>query len=108
MKSKYTAHLHPGKFEGESAATEYYYELMLEGVGEDICGLRGESEDGNYDDPDTDFATIFRVNAEESEAFDLPIGHIFMICEDSQGFGYGSVYASREEAEAKFRNSLGL
>ena len=46
MKSKYTAHLHPGKFEGESAATEYYYELMLEGVGEDICGMGGESEEG--------------------------------------------------------------
>ena len=33
MKSKYTAHQHPGKFEGESAATEYFYEQMLNGDG---------------------------------------------------------------------------
>lgn len=100
--SKYTAHLHPGKFEGETAATEYFHEQMLNGDGETI-----------YVDDDNEFndgpvAETFHVNADEAEAFDLPIGSTFMICGDSQGFVYGSVHAGRQEAEAKFKTWLGL
>jgi hypothetical protein len=100
--SKYTAHQHPGKFEGESAATEYFHEQMLNGDGETI-----------YVDYDNEFndgpvADTFHINSEEAEAFNLPIGATFMIRGDSQGFVYGSVHASREEAEKAFRNWLGL
>jgi hypothetical protein len=100
--TKYTAHQHPGKFEGETAATEYFHEQMLNGDGETIYV--------NYDNEFNDgpVAETFHVNAEESEAFDLPIGSTFMICGDSQGFVYGSIHANRAEAEAKFKSWLGL
>jgi hypothetical protein len=100
---KYTAHQHPGKFEGESAATEYFYELMLDGDGETIYG---DSGDDTADEPyqETDCAELFRINADEAEAFDLPIGHWFLLREDSQGFVYGTTHATREQAEQKFQS----
>ena len=102
--SKYTQHKHSGKFEGETAATEYFYEQMLDGDGETIY-----AEDYNeQSDFAENSATIFRVQADEPEAFGLNHGDIFMIREDSQGFAYGSVHANRAEAEAKFRDWLGL
>ena len=101
--TKYTAHKHPGKFEGETAATEYFYEQMLDGDGEVIFG------NVDYEDEQAKEAYIFRINADEDEAFDgCPVGYVFMIREDSQGFVYGSIHATREEAEAKFRAWLGL
>ena len=103
--SKYTAHKSPGKFEGETAATEYYWEQMLNGDGEEIYAGIIEEESDLSEYP---LATIFRVQADEPEAFGLNHGDIFMIREDSQGFVYGSVHASRAEAEAKFRTWLGL
>lgn len=98
--TKYTAHQHPGKFEGESAATEYYYEQMLNNDGETIYG--------SVDYEDAPSAELFHINAEEAEAFDLPIGHWFLLVEDSQGFVMGSSYESRQAAEEKFRTWLGL
>ena len=93
----YTAHLHPGKFEGEQPETEYFYDLMLEGDGETL-----------FPDIDGDIcansAEVFHINADEAEAFNLPIGHYFLLREDSQGFVYGSIHASRTEAEAKFQS----
>ena len=105
--TKYTAHQHPGKFEGETAATEYFWEQMMNGDGETLYS-------GNFDlaadeDLESEYeATIFTVQGDEPEAFGLNHGDIFMIREDSQGFVYGSVHASRAQAEAKFRNWLGL
>lgn len=107
--SKYTAHLHPGKFEGETAATCYFHEQMLNGEGETIYESNFIEIDENEDFvEDCRKADLFDVNADESEAFDLPIGAIFMIREDSQGFVYGFVHANRAEAEAKFKSWLGL
>lgn len=104
--NKYTAHKHAGKFVGETAATEYFWEQMLNGDGETIFADQTCEENLDYEPIDS--AEIFFINADESEAFDLPIGHVFMVREDGQGFVYGSVHAKRSEAEAKFRNWLGL
>jgi hypothetical protein len=101
--SKYTKHLSPGKFEGESPATEYFYEQMLNGDGETLWIETGESDD--FDSPCAD---LFHINADESEAFNLPIGFWFMLRYDSQGFVYGSSHASREEVEKAFHSWLGL
>lgn len=90
--SDYTAHQYPGKFEGENPATEYFYGLMLDGDGETI-----------YPAEDSDFrADIFTVDADEAEAFGLPIGSVYMIREDSQGFAIGSSHPTREDAEKRF------
>lgn len=96
--TKYTAHLHPGKFEGESAATEYFYEQMCNGDSETVFGS------AEYEDESAITAEVFRINAEEAEAFDLPIGHWFLLREDSQGFAYGSSHPTREQAEQKFQS----
>ena len=96
-KSKYTAHLRPGKFEGESAATEYFYEQMLNGDGDQIF-LDIDDEDENYEGPT---ATIFHVNAEESEAFALACGSWFLLRE-VLGFAHGSEHDSRDAAEREF------
>ena len=108
--TKYTAHQSPGKFEGEIAATEYFYEQMLNGDGETIFAeipIADGPDDFIYDE-DAPQAEIFHVNADEAEAFDLPIGSVFMIREDSQGFVYGSMHPTHEKAEAKFNSWLGL
>jgi hypothetical protein len=102
--TKYTAHQHPGKFEGETAATEYYYELMLDGDGEGIYAPAASEDEDAY----SNSATLFDINAEEAEAFDLPIGHWFMLREGSQGFVMGSSHESREAAEKAFAAWLGL
>ena len=107
--SKYTAHQHPGKFEGETPETEYFYEQMMQGDGDDIYS--NFSIDPSFEpEEDEQFgysATIFTVQTDESEAFGLNHGDIFMIYEDSQGFVYGSVHASHKEAEAEFRAWIG-
>lgn len=103
--TKYTRHLSPGKFEGESPATEYYWEQMMDGDGETICSSEVFEPDEEHDDV---MAELFRIDSEESEAFDLPIGHWFLLREDSQGFILGSVHATREAAEQRFRAWIGL
>lgn len=103
--SKYTAHKTPGKFEGESPATEYFYEQSLDGVGETIYCATPETEDEDlFDLPN---AELFRVHADEAEAFGLPIGATFMLREDSQGFVYGSIHGNREEAQRRFNRGEG-
>ena len=92
----YTAHLRPGKFEGESAATEYFYEAMCNGDGDTL-----------YGEFEVDSGIIFRITSGEADAFELPIGNWFLLREDSQGFAYGSVHATRGEAEAKFTAWVG-
>jgi hypothetical protein len=100
--TKYTAHQHPGKFECQHPATEYFWEQLMNGDGETIFGSV------EYEDEQAQTAHIFHINAEESEAFDLPISHWYMIAEDSQGFVVGSVHETREQAEQSFRKWLGL
>jgi hypothetical protein len=95
--SKYTAHKSPGKFEGETAASEYFYEQMLNGDGEELYS----------DDEGGAVASVFRIDADESEAFGLPIGGYFLLREDSQGFVMGSTHATQEAAEGAFRRWCG-
>lgn len=100
--SKYTAHLHPGKFEGETAATEYFYEQMLNGDGETFDPVPIADGPDDFTCEDSPMGTLFHINAEEAEAFNLTIGNWFLLHEDSQGFVYGSEHPSRQAAEHKF------
>jgi hypothetical protein len=101
--SKYTAHLHPGKFEGETnGATEYFCEQMLNGDGETFDPIPLAEGPDDYTCEDSLIGTLFHINAEEAEAFNLTIGNWFLLCEDSQGFANGSVHPSRQAAEHKF------
>ena len=99
--SDYVAHLTPGKFEGESPATEYFYEQMLTGVGETIYDEIESDQHGCYSQ-----AELFTIESEEADAFDIPIGHIFLLWEDNQGFAYGEVYATRSEAVRAFNSKI--
>lgn len=89
----------PGKFEGEAPATAYFYAQMLNGDGEDV-----QADDALSDD----YATSFVIDADESEAFGIGIGNVYMIREDPQGFVIGSEHATREDAEETFSDWLGL
>lgn len=100
--SKYTAHTSPGKFEGESAATEYFYEQMLNGDGETIYADGDPSADSSL------AAEVFQIDADEADAFDLPVGHWFLLREDSNGFSYGSAHKTREAAERTFNKWVGV
>jgi len=99
--SKYTAHLHPGKFEGETPATEYYYELMLDGDGETYTP-------NGADDAEMPSAELFHVDAAEAEIFDLPIGAWFLLWENGDGFVFGRVFNERWSAELFFNEWCGL
>ena len=70
----------PGKFEGECVWVPYYWELALDGDGED-----------ELDDDGEPMATRFVVDHEEAEAFGLECGATVELFEDSQGFVIGSV-----------------
>jgi hypothetical protein len=105
--TKYTAHELPGKFEGETAATEYFYEQSLKGDGETLFATHLDEEQDDYWETGNS-AELFHIDAEESEAFNLPIGHWFLLVEDSQGFVMGSCHESQEGAEKEFRAWLGL
>ena len=69
-----------GKFEGECVWVPYYWDLALDGEGEDEVGDDGEI-----------MATRFTVDSEEADAFGLPCGATVELFEDSQGFVIGSV-----------------
>lgn len=104
--TKYTAHKSPGKFEGESPATEYFYEQMCNGGGETIyvCTATDAEEMVESDM----CADLFQIDVEESDAFGLPLHHWFLLREDSQGFAIGTVHATREEAEQRFNDWAGV
>lgn len=103
--SKYTSHSRAGKFEGETPATEYFYEQMLNADGETIYAASVGADGAGFED--VPCAEVFRIDADEAEAFGLPIGHWFLLREDSQGFVYGSVHATREAAEERFTQWVG-
>ncbi len=76
--TKYTKHLSLGKFEGESSATEYFWEAVMNGDGEDYQPIEDEI-----------VFSLFTADYEESEAFkgeDIRLGDTVCIWEDSQGF----------------------
>lgn len=70
----------PGKYERECVWVPYYWELALDGDGEDELDDDGES-----------VATRFVVDYEEAEAFGLECGATVEVFEDSQGFVIGTV-----------------
>ena len=70
----------PGEFECERVWVPYYWDLALNGEGEDELDYDGES-----------VATRFVVDSEEAEAFGLECGVTVELFEDSQGFVIGSV-----------------
>ena len=70
----------PGKFECECVWVPYFWDLVLDGEGEDEFDEDGES-----------VATRFVVDYEEAEAFGLECGDTVEVFEDSQGFVIGSV-----------------
>ncbi len=74
----------PGKFEGEQPYAPYYYDAM--GNGE--VHYVGGDEDG---EGATEYE-VFQVDADESEAFDLPLHAYVVTWEDSQGFFYAKVF----------------
>lgn len=75
----------PGKFECEPEWVPYYWELVLNGDGEDVTEY---DEEG---DPVGCFATRFMVDYEESEVFGLECGARVEVSQDSQGFVTGTV-----------------
>ena len=70
----------PGKFELERVWVPYYWDLVLDGEGEDELDENGEV-----------LATEFVVDSDEAEAFGLECGATVEVFADSQGFVIGSV-----------------
>ena len=75
----------PGKFECEPEWVPYYWELALDGEGEDV------SEYNDDGDVVGGFASRFTVDYEESEVFGLECGATVEVFQDSQGFVIGTV-----------------
>ena len=77
----------PGRFECECEWVPYYWELALNGEGDDLS---------EYDDNgEIDGVAVYRfvVDYEEAEAFGLECGAKIEVCQDSQGYVIGSVLA---------------
>lgn len=78
----------PGKFEGEAVWVPYFWDLVMNGDGEEVF-----DEDGEL------VATRFKVDAEEEETFsdvlggELACGSPVELFEDAQGFVFGTVIA---------------
>ena len=70
----------PGKFECECVWVPYFWDLVLEGEGDDVLDEEGEV-----------LATRFVVDSEEAEAFGLDCGATVELFADSQGFVIGTV-----------------
>ena len=70
----------PGKFERECVWVPYYWDLALNGEGEDEF-----DEDGEV------LATEFVVDSEEAEAFGLECGATVEVFEGSLGYVIGTV-----------------
>jgi hypothetical protein len=77
----------PGRFECECEWVPYYWELALDGEGEDVADYddNGEIVGG--------IASRFVVDSEEADAFGLGCGATVEVFQDSQGFVIGSVLA---------------
>lgn len=86
-----------GKFEGEEWYAPYYWDCVMEGAGETISGS----------DEECPPASLFVVAGEESDAFDIKCGGCVLVREDPQGFVLVTIHASRETAEARYRQWIG-
>ena len=93
----------PGRFQGEPVYSPYFHTLAMDGGGE----MEFAEGEGNDIESDIQFES-FRVNADEEEAFGLPIGSHVLIWNDSQGFAYAKQFATRSEMPAFIRTYLGL
>ena len=90
----------PGKFEGEPRATVYYYDLIMNGDGEDVGPELPEGES----------LTMFTVSEDEEKAFgqdaDLLHGDLVVLHENTQGFvtmfTYGSAPTEQVEADLEY------
>ena len=102
-KAKYDAHNHPGKFEGETGATEYFWDLVKDGNGEVW------SPDMNDDGEGTLF-DVFTVDADEANAWpdEFKIGDTVIIWECPQGFVTLCAYGTRNAAEWHVNSWLGI
>jgi hypothetical protein len=91
----------PGKFEGEARATEYYYELIMIGDGDDISQITEDGTDYLYP-----LMTQFEVDSEEADAFGvdagLKDGDLAVIIEDEQGFISMVAFGSQAALDAWF------
>jgi hypothetical protein len=89
---------HLGKFEAEPPETPYYYDQCMNGDGESYYA---EAETAELSEDDslegcTEY-TLFTIDAEEAEAFDLTHGYAIAIWEDSQGFVMSHVEPTHEQ-----------
>ena len=75
----------PGKFECEPEWVPYYWELALNGDGEDVSEYNDDGEVAGV------FASRFTVDYEESNVFGLECGAMVEVFQDSQGFVIGTV-----------------
>ncbi len=100
--AKYTAHQNPGKFEGETSAAEYFWELVMGGDGEAWSPDTDENGEGTWFD-------VFTVDADEAEAWpeEFKIGDTVIIWECSQGFVTLCAYGTREAEEWHVKSWLG-
>ena len=78
----------PGKFEGSPDWTPYYWDLVMNGEGEDIYDCP-EDYDDDLDDKSELHHTEFTVDSEESDKFGLECGSIVCVCQDDNGFVSG-------------------
>ena len=75
----------PGRFEGECEWVPFYWELALNGEGDDLS---------DYDDNGEIIGGIvsrFVVDSDEADAFGLECGATIEVSQDSQGFVIGTV-----------------
>jgi hypothetical protein len=86
-----------GQFEGQQWWAPYYWDCVMEGDGETLCG----------DQEECTTAELFTVDADESEAFGIDCGATVMVRQDSQGFVLCTVHASHDEAEKIYRSWIG-
>ena len=75
----------PGRFEGEREWVPYYWELAMNGEGEDVAEYTDDGEIAG------EIAFRFTVDSDEADAFGLECGATVEVFQDSQGFVIGTV-----------------
>ena len=75
----------PGKFEFEPEWVPYYWELVVNGEGDDFSDYDASGEIAGG------IVSRFVVDSEESDAFGIECGAMVEIFQDSQGFVTGTV-----------------
>ena len=79
----------PGKFECEPEWVPYYWELAMNGEGEDISEYTDDGETAG--EIAGEIALRFTVDPDEADAFGLECGATVEVFQDSQGFVIGTV-----------------